>query len=371
MTSASLYAPSRLQHLDALRGIAIIAVIITHACAAMGPITGAWGVDFANGVQLFYMLSAYTLFFIYNSGHRVEKHKTRDFYLRRFFRIAPLFYLLLAVYAIGYATFQPEHSPSAFHLISAALFINGAFPAYLNSIIGVEWSIAIEMTFYLVAPLLFRWVTSAERAFALVVISLVVAEYTNIWLSRHPEFYSAEPAFPIFWFPAQMPAFAIGIFAYFISQTRLSRRSALLLLAASCTWVAMVYGGGNVRFIPHRELMSLGFGGVLIALSSFAFRPFVNRLTMHLGKISFSLYLLHGFVMIRLNELLIRPLEVSPWVGALILMVGTALIAAPIANLTYRFIELPGISVGRRLIVRLNTSSSASPDLAVGRGIRP
>ncbi len=371
MTSASLYAPSRLQHLDALRGIAIIAVIITHACAAMGPITGAWGVDFANGVQLFYMLSAYTLFFIYNSGHRVEKHKTRDFYLRRFFRIAPLFYLLLAVYAIGYATFQPEHSPSAFHLISAALFINGAFPAYLNSIIGVEWSIAIEMTFYLVAPLLFRWVTSAERAFALVVISLVVAEYTNIWLSRHPEFYSAEPAFPIFWFPAQIPAFAIGIFAYFISQTRLSRRSALLLLAASCTWVAMVYGGGNVRFIPHRELMSLGFGGVLIALSSFAFRPFVNRLTMHLGKISFSLYLLHGFFMTRLNQFIVQPLEVSPWVGAAILLFGTIVIAVPIANLTYRFIELPGIAIGRKFIAALSPVSSGPRDIADGRALRP
>ena len=344
----------RLDYLDALRGIAVLGVIITHACGTMGPVTGHWGVGFATGVQLFYLVSAYTLFWIYRNRYASEKNGVRNFYIRRFFRIAPLFYSVLVIWTIGYAYFRPEFALSPVHLVTVALFVNGVFPEYFNSIVGVEWSIAIEMTFYLIAPLLFRYITTGQRALVFLILSLFIAEYATKWLAANSDLYASYPPYIMFWFPAQLPVFAGGILAFFVSQSKISRQSAVLLLMASCAWTYMVYRGGDVRYLPHNDLMVLGFAGVLISLASFPARPFVNRVTVSLGRISFSVYLIHLFVMHRWNELVVVPLGLSPWVGAGVLFFGTIIVALPVCMMTYRFIELPGIAIGRRLIRRLS-----------------
>ena len=47
-----------------------------------------------RGVQLFYMISAFTLYLSLD-GRRTEQHPWTNYFLRRFFRIAPLFYLVI------------------------------------------------------------------------------------------------------------------------------------------------------------------------------------------------------------------------------------------------------------------------------------
>lgn len=349
---------SRLEYLDALRGFAVLGVLITHACGLMGPQTGKWGVDFASGVQLFYMVSAYTLFWVQYNRHEHEKYSVLKFYIRRFFRISPLFYSVLTLYIFGSYYFNGS-VPDKYNILATVFFVNGAFPQYINSIIGVEWSVAVEVTFYLIAPFLFRVIISSERAVVLLVASLIIAEYSTLWLFAHSELYSAFPPYLMFWFPAQFPAFAGGVLAFFLSQTQLTQRSARLLLIVSCVWILMVYGGGDVRFFPHRDLMTLGFAGVLIAFSSFSFRIFVNKVTEYLGKISFSIYLLHLFIMMRLYELVVVPLGLSSWIGAFVLFVGTLGLATPLCYLTYRYIETPGIKIGRAVIGHINNIKKA------------
>jgi peptidoglycan/LPS O-acetylase OafA/YrhL len=91
----------RYSYIDSLRGFAIIGVLIAH--------TGLYGnvaypsllrnlaeIDVGpRGVQLFYVVSAFTLCVSFSKRRNIEKHPIRNFYVRRFFRIAPLFYLAI------------------------------------------------------------------------------------------------------------------------------------------------------------------------------------------------------------------------------------------------------------------------------------
>ena len=241
-------------------------------------------------------------------------------------------------------------------------FINRFSPKYINSIIGVEWSIAIESTFYIIAPVLFKIITSTERAIALLVSSLLIAEYSTLWMASHSELYSIFPQYLMFWFPGQFPAFAGGILAFFLSQTKIEQRTAKILLIISCIWIVMVYGGGDVRFFPHRDLMSLGLSGILIALSSFSFEIFVNKITDYLGRISFSIYLIHLFIMNRLYEFIVIPLHLSPLVGFFVLFIGTISLSIPLSYLTYNYIEISGIRFGRKVIKYIDNIKKVSPN---------
>jgi peptidoglycan/LPS O-acetylase OafA/YrhL len=93
-----------LGQLDALRGIAILSVMLVHAVY--------WGPDhilplrpalllmiaFAGqrGVQLFFLVSAFTLY-MSHSNRRHEARPTLNFFLRRFFRITPMLYVSVAL----------------------------------------------------------------------------------------------------------------------------------------------------------------------------------------------------------------------------------------------------------------------------------
>lgn len=74
---------TRLEFIEAARGYAIMLVLAVHA---VGYQAGAMG------VQLFYIISAYTLY--RSLMYRNEQHYLW-FYIRRFFRIAPLYYLYI------------------------------------------------------------------------------------------------------------------------------------------------------------------------------------------------------------------------------------------------------------------------------------
>src|SRR5205823_5455354 len=88
---------------DALRGLAILAVIMVHVIQ-YGPDAKFFSGGLisivqhgARGVQLFFVASALTLW-MSMSNRKQKKHPTQSFYIRRLFRIAPMYYLGVAYY---------------------------------------------------------------------------------------------------------------------------------------------------------------------------------------------------------------------------------------------------------------------------------
>src|SRR5690349_21021518 len=89
----------RLGALDALRGIAILMVILFHTSVDFPPdqrLGRLLGIG-NFGVQLFFLVSAITMCHMWQE-RRNEAGRQFKFYIRRFFRIAPLFWLAMIFY---------------------------------------------------------------------------------------------------------------------------------------------------------------------------------------------------------------------------------------------------------------------------------
>ena len=97
----------KLKYIDALRGLAILGVLIVH-CGGHGD-NGAIPQSLlaiisngARGVQLFFIVSAFTLFLSMTHKYEQEKHPKLNFFIRRFFRIAPMYYIGIVYYLFQY-----------------------------------------------------------------------------------------------------------------------------------------------------------------------------------------------------------------------------------------------------------------------------
>jgi len=95
----------KFKYIDALRGLAIFLVMIVHTSQycekSHNEIFNSFFKFGAKGVQLFFLASAFTLFLSYNNRNRQEnKNSLRDFYIRRFFRIAPMYYIGIIFFSL-------------------------------------------------------------------------------------------------------------------------------------------------------------------------------------------------------------------------------------------------------------------------------
>ena len=104
----------KLEYIDALRGWAVLLVISSHVSGPLLelPYPARKLANFGwYGVQLFFLASAITLLISWRTDGRAFLPKVPEFFIRRFFRIAPLYYLGAIFYFIIDNKFwiQPKH----------------------------------------------------------------------------------------------------------------------------------------------------------------------------------------------------------------------------------------------------------------------
>jgi exopolysaccharide production protein ExoZ len=347
--------PRHLDHLDALRGYAILAVIATHVGSAfpgLPPIAHHALQSGQTGVQLFFVVSAVTLLHSWTARH----DGAGPFYLRRFFRIAPMWMLAVVGWTILRGTAPTYWAPwglSPWDIVAALTFVHGWLPQAINGVVPGGWSIGAEAMFYLIFPVLAAIVTTRLRAVAFVVLGvlsgLVLQGLVSAWLGPIEPAH-AKAAFFYFWFPNQLPAFASGFLAFqLIDKTALPRWGAELavLLAVAILVVLPVLGP-----VPGPILY-----GAIFALAAFGMgkgggRWLVSRLVIWCGKRSYSAYFWH---LALLNEgyLPPQPGGLPAFLLRFVLITGLTL---ALSEVSYRLIERPGIEFGRRLLTRLKAA---------------
>src|SRR3954453_3371021 len=93
----------KLTFIEALRGYAILGVVLTHSTQKLTDLPH-WlhniGIQGARGVQLFFIVSAFTLFYSLSRKYETHSLEVKDFFIRRFFRIAPAFYAAFLFYLV-------------------------------------------------------------------------------------------------------------------------------------------------------------------------------------------------------------------------------------------------------------------------------
>jgi peptidoglycan/LPS O-acetylase OafA/YrhL len=178
-------AAGHMPDLDGLRAIAVSLVLVEHFVAVCVPAGFVQNLCWFgwSGVDLFFVISGFLIGGIL-LDHRSAANYYRVFYIRRFFRIIPLYALLLAPLAVvlllGWQNRFAGHGLEAAGWGTVLLYVffqqnlgNHLFfatPGYL----GPAWSLAIEEQFYLLLPPLVRRLTRASLL-KLIVAAIVTA----------------------------------------------------------------------------------------------------------------------------------------------------------------------------------------------------
>jgi peptidoglycan/LPS O-acetylase OafA/YrhL len=359
--------PRHEDYLDALRGIAILGVILIHSAVLSHQAGKRMTIAFTGqrGVQLFYMVSAFTLFLTLDA-RKAERYELSNFFIRRFFRIALLFYLAI----LGNLIFSGRGGLSWFHFLLGFGFLHGLSPRAINSVAIGGWSIAVETTFYILVPFLFSRIKTIGRATATFLVAAVTLGSLSTWLAMRSTTAEMEQYFAFLWFPVELPVFLLGIVAYltwkqFVKPRSLlgsassgtsARDSSMLLILSS-----LILFAANLPFTDRRlYLSSFLFLPLILGLSLHPWKIFVNRFTVFMGKISYSVYLVHFFVVKVVGRLLHR-IDRLPGntvahfifgrpVGMACVYFLVLAISIPICMFTWKYVEQPGIRIGKRWI---------------------
>ena len=356
-----------------MRGYAILGVVLAHTGQWTKP-AAAWAGQFcangALGVQLFFVASALALFMSDEQRRGREHRPVGDFFIRRFCRIAPMFYfgLILFVWLAGdRARLWAPRGVTPTDIGLTALFLHGWHPETINSVVPGGWSIAVEVSFYLLLPLLFRLVTSRTRALVFLVFSLLLGRFADDWLAPlltpdYPQSYAyLAENFRFFWIFGQLPIFALGILLYFLLRDRREkpdrRLGWLSLIAALGLFATLFWQMGPLTPPPFHAVVLVGVSCLLFgfALHQTHSRLLVNPLAVFLGQISYSLYFVHFAVFQFLFPRWPAGLPVTGWWATPLALLLVLAIAGAISFATYRWIELPGIALGRRLVAKIET----------------
>lgn len=344
--------PRHLGYLDALRGYAILGVIAIHVVQRSPGLPLALGrflFSGQQGVQLFFMVSAVTLLHSWTE----RNDGAGPFYLRRLFRIGPMWYLailawtilrLVAPYASGFA----HQILPASHLLLTATYLHIWFPETINDVVPGGWSIGNEATFYLIFPLLALLLAGPWRAAAFVLAAIGVSYVFGTWL--HPQLTGSpneDAAFLYFWFPNQLPAFAFGILTFHLIRTWHPPR----WLAELCVFAALAAIVLVPTLTPWNGPIVYGwiFMPLIFGLAHGGGFYLVNGVLRWVGQRSYSAYFWHLGLLGLLSSL---PAP-DPYVGFALKYAALLAITLALSHVTYRWIELPGIRLGKRLLARL------------------
>jgi peptidoglycan/LPS O-acetylase OafA/YrhL len=351
----------RLGGIDALRGIAAFSVVLYHLTLIPQPnlILPQWASRYVMsggmGVTLFFVVSAFCLCLSMRM-HEQEPSPVRHFYLRRIFRIVPLFYVWVIVTLVrDRLLFKSTHS---FPEVLLSLFFGfNFFPGKHEGFVWAGWTLGVEMVFYLFFPLIYRYVNNWWKSISFAVFTVLLWEGFSS-LTGHlaiPE--AVRKSFVHFSLLRQLPAFAVGILTFFLYERFIqgglrSRKWAVLLTGTALAGYNLILTDRLFFLRDVIFLQAMIFGTLLLGLTIVPLGLFVNRVTRFLGEISYSLYLNHPTLVLLLIPAyrIVYGVQSRASIQFGVCMLLTLGLLTVISFGSYRFIEQPGIRLGSRLI---------------------
>lgn len=346
MKKISRLNKTRIEYLDYSRFFAIIGVIFVHTCnhskysyfllESIAPI-GRFG------VQLFFIISGATIYLSYSSLLSRSSSPIKAFYIKRFYRIFPLFMIMGFYYSFT------EH----YNLYKILNPLSGLDPRYLNAIAG-GWSIWNEMYFYLLFPIYFKFRNTTTNIIIFCVACLL---FTNVIHFRIFELGSKEQMLDYDYLNIfnQLICFIIGV-EYMAGNYRkiLIIFSVYFFIGISLKaaffnnsfWTADY---GSSYFLALLSVL----GVVFISILKFVFAKYLNlrnglipRLAAAVGKVTYTSYMVHFLVIEFLLKMKLMTLYAE------VNFVLVAIITLSLGYLLKPITEDPFMRLGNRLAVK-------------------
>ena len=372
MTSAGIGPPDpapRLRSLDGIRGIAAVIVVLFHVVltwrsASTGPDAGIWAwLDIwpirllwggYEAVMVFFVMSGFVLALPFLGPRRPRWGR---FAARRIVRLYPAYFFALLLSAASEAALSARRTDklvAVFHgywaedVTFASLMQGALMTVDYSNINGAFWSLVHEIRISLIFPILFAAISRIGVTPALILTAILSA--TTVYL---------VPLFPHAGFMAGLvfSFFKTGYFLFFfvlgialamhrqVLVDRLcgpwrSRRAALAILGLGLM-------GMNTRLPYETGSLAVGLGFAMVLLVVLSTQRGVamlqSAMPQFLGKISYSLYLVHTPVLYAACYLLY-----GEWPIVLILLPILPITGA-LAWLFWFLIERPSIAWSRRV----------------------
>jgi peptidoglycan/LPS O-acetylase OafA/YrhL len=290
------------------------------------------------GVLIFFVHTSFVLMLsLERSGARGKKFFF-DFYVRRFFRLYPLSMFCTTVLFLA-----SIHSWRWYEYLSGMTLTSNLF--YLENIVGVTWTLDLEVEMYLVLPFLFLF-ARGRTMWALLAVwaAAVIAGIIQPHVSGRLDVVGYSPCF------------IAGVIAWRIS------RSAQRILPG-WLWPAAFFSAWPLFFIAAQEdnmyyrwAFCLALGLAIPWFMEMQFRR-LNTLAHVIAKYSYGIYLSHATIMA-----VVFGANLST--TAQFLLIAITSVAVPFVM--YHTIEHPMIEFGRRFISRRQTSPFDAPKQPIG-----
>lgn len=335
-----------------MRAFSALGVILTHAGGGglhnFGHIAGALSDFGRTGVYVFFVISGFSVAYSYTSCSNYFEYLNK-----RIWRIAPLYYFyLVATITIGATSVFWQET---FHLVGISTYnflLHIAFLSFLdyrvaNSIIGVEWSIPIEVFWYFIVPLLLLLSNTNKKLLYLIIFSFLVYNISKI-PAKLSLFDNA--ALAIHWSPLPyIFSYSLGIAAFMlrnkVQHTNISGNSAFIF-SIIITLVHVLFPGITKKLFLD-ELTTISIATAIMITygsrnSSLFKYVFCNSLMQKIGTLSYGIYLCHIPVMTIMNRYNLCS------TNATINFFVFALVSTILSFFTYISIERYGNLIGKK-----------------------
>lgn len=294
------------------RSIATLSVALCHlvhiAGIAKPDLFGFIAEDFRRGVHLFFVLSGFSL--MHSTEHTMNRPGwVREYFIKWFFRIAPLFYAVLACMVLW--PFVQWH---AWRVDLSTVLLNVAFMfgfAPWSGIVWAGWTVGVEMLFYAILPVLLLAVRTKMASLVLVFITIAISLSSYSILYVHFEQSAEKPDrnWAYFSFLPDLCFFAFGIFAFRLAHE-------IQPTSATMRWLipafSVVMFSSLIRVRHGRAFVDLGrfnivlwgirFAALCVWQEKWANRWSANRIFEYIGERGFSVYLLQPILFYMLKD---------------------------------------------------------------------
>jgi peptidoglycan/LPS O-acetylase OafA/YrhL len=381
---------ARIPELDGLRGLAILLVILCHYVgnpdhSPLGFLPNRFLLAFTvgwSGVDLFFVLSGFLIGGILIDARNASNY-FRAFYMRRVFRILPIYYLwtlLFAVTVIAASLLFPGRLGVGNHLFRVPvqlLFLQNIFigmPPFTWTWFAVTWSLAVEEQFYLLAPPLIRFLTL--RRFTMVLCTtIVLAPLLRFMLFRY---WAPGTYLCVYLMPCRADSLSCGMllavgwrdarFREFIHNRskELRRVVVVLFLGVGGLLWWLVHPVNTVTVTVGYTWLALFFGALLLFvvsntgswLAAVMRWPFLGWL----GGISYCVYLLHDAFNFLAHRIFFHAETRLYNLSQLAVSMLALFVTLAVASLSWHYFEKPLIRRGHAYSYEDASATSARAD---------
>jgi peptidoglycan/LPS O-acetylase OafA/YrhL len=369
--SSRVSVGGRLLEIDGFRAIAAWMVMLHHAVYAFPNAPGATDPIPAPlrqilyrgwlGVDLFFVLSGFLITGILLDSKEKPRY-FRNFYVRRILRIMPLYYFTLLM-------IWPFYPQRTGYFVLCLLFLANFewfFKTSYADPAGVYWSLAVEEHFYLLWPLLVRFLN--RRRMTILLLTIIVATPILRGVCAAAGMEPDRAIYQYSWFRFDGLALGALLAIWFRSEWQTRRRSLWLAAGLAALCIVITIAGTPfglmktkttvalaLRFTQVQEIFAAGVVTALVFQGSRWTAPLRWRFTLFSSDISYCMYLVHLSVGYSYMKLLgvwdADPAAHLGGFGALALRVFViASVTLVIGTISKRFLEDPFLRLKRHFV---------------------